>query len=177
MSSEGSPAKKAKTETVILKSAPVVELVKKEVIADVKAIQMQGGPQPCLAVVLVGERKDSQTYVRHKKKMCGEVGIKSVGIDLPDTATQAGILSAVKKLNEDPTVHGILVQLPLPAHVDTTEVLEAISPNKDVDGLTKASAGKLVLQGEAAGLIPCTPLGCLRFTHTDRQVGGQMKRN
>jgi len=150
------------SEPIILRS--VAEHVFKEIRAKVDLIQQQsGGTPPCLAVMLVGERKDSQAYVRNKKKACEECGIKSIGIDLPATASQEQIIQEVKKLSDDPSINGILVQLPLPKHVNHRAVLESITPLKDVDGLTGMNHGSLFIHGLEAGLVPCTPLGVMRL--------------
>lgn len=119
------------------------------------------GTVPTLAVILVGGRKDSQTYVNMKTKACAEVGIGAKQYDLPDTTTTEELLTLVASLNADPTINGILVQLPLPSHCSADRVIASLSPLKDVDGLTQSSAGALFLHGTSAPLIPCTPLGCL----------------
>jgi len=132
---------------------------------------------PGLAVILVGSRRDSQTYVRMKKKACEEVGIASFGYEYPDTATEDEILQRVKELNEDERVHGILVQLPLPSHMNESKVIESISPAKDVDGLHPLNTASLCSTGTHAGVerldwkdmssvpfhIPCTPQGCIEL--------------
>eukprot|EP00457_Paulinella_chromatophora_P011769 gb/GEZN01011929.1/.p1 GENE.gb/GEZN01011929.1/~~gb/GEZN01011929.1/.p1 ORF type:complete len:330 (+),score=34.28 gb/GEZN01011929.1/:31-1020(+) len=144
----------------VLKS--VAKRVKEELAEKIKTIPA-GRKPPCLAVILVGSRKDSETYVRSKKLACHAVGIKSLERNFPENATQEEVLSAVQELNRDPDVHGILVQLPLPKHMEQRPILEAISRLKDVDGLTKANHGDLFVHGTQADLIPCTPLGCLRM--------------
>ena len=115
--------------------------------------------KPGLAVVLVGEDPASKVYVANKAKQTVEVGMCSFEHRLPVDTTQEHLLALVRQLNDDPAVHGILVQLPLPKHLDTEAVIAAISPEKDVDGLTVVNAGRLASGAE--GLIPCTPLGCL----------------
>ena len=112
---------------------------------------------PGLAVVIVGERKDSQTYVRMKRKACAEVGIDDLGRDLPADASEAEVLAAVRELNADPRVDGILVQLPLPAHINEAAVLDAISQGKDADGLHPFNMGCLVQKGRTPAAYPCTP--------------------
>mgnify|MGYP003999228459 FL=1 len=114
---------------------------------------------PGLAVVLVGNDPASEIYVRNKNKMCGEAGIKSFEHKLPDETTQKELLTLIDGLNSDPAVNGILVQLPLPDHIDEQAVLAKIDPAKDVDGFHVFNAGKLATG--APGLVPCTPLGCL----------------
>lgn len=120
---------------------------------------------PGLAVVLVGSRRDSQTYVNMKKKACAAAGIFSIGYDLEDTVTEEELLATVDKLNRDPSIHGILIQLPLPNHIDQDKILHAVDPRKDVDGLHPVNVAKLILYTgearEAPFSIPCTPLGCL----------------
>ena len=115
--------------------------------------------KPGLAVVLVGEDPASKVYVANKARQTVEVGMCSFEHRLPVDTTQEHLLALVRQLNDDPAVHGILVQLPLPKHLDTEAVIAAISPEKDVDGLTVVNAGRLASGAE--GLIPCTPLGCL----------------
>jgi methylenetetrahydrofolate dehydrogenase (NADP+)/methenyltetrahydrofolate cyclohydrolase len=119
------------------------------------------GKQPGLAVVLVGDNPASQVYVRNKVKACEEAGIHSVLERYDATMTEAELLARVDALNNDPTIHGILVQLPLPKHIDDHKVIEAISPAKDVDGFHVASAGALMV-GEQ-GFKACTPYGCMKM--------------
>ena len=118
---------------------------------------------PGLATVLVGERKDSQAYVRSKKKACGEVGIVSFGHDLPADISQADLLAVVRDLNANPGVHGILVQLPLPDHIDDEEILGAISIEKDVDGFHPLNIGRLSMKRREPLFVPCTPHGCIEL--------------
>ncbi|MGP8026569.1 MAG: tetrahydrofolate dehydrogenase/cyclohydrolase catalytic domain-containing protein, partial [Acidocella sp.] len=126
-----------------------------EIAAEVAALPYKPG----LAVVLVGHDPASKVYVANKAKQTVEVGMNSFEHRLPADTTQEHLLALVRQLNDDPAVHGILVQLPLPKHLDTEAVIAAISPEKDVDGLTVVNAGRLASGAE--GLIPCTPLGCL----------------
>jgi methylenetetrahydrofolate dehydrogenase (NADP+)/methenyltetrahydrofolate cyclohydrolase len=119
------------------------------------------GVTPGLAVLLVGDNPASQVYVRNKVKACAESGLHSVlerhGADM----TEAALLARIDALNKDPSIHGILVQLPVPAHIDANKVIEAISPAKDVDGFHIASAGALMV-GQP-GFLPCTPYGCMKM--------------
>ena len=117
------------------------------------------GVEPTLAVILVGEDKASQTYVRAKEKACNEYGIKSVAHRLSENTTQAELLALINVLNLDDSIHGILVQLPLPKHIDTNTVLATIDPAKDVDGFHAVNVGKLV--SGLDGFVPCTPLGVM----------------
>jgi len=139
-----------------------------QVRADVKEytdkLVAEKGVRPGLAVILVGTRKDSQSYVRNKKKCAAEVDFHTVDVDLPDTVSQEDVLKEVEKLNADPAVHGILVQLPLPSHIDEPTVLKAIKVEKDADGFSAENIGNLCLKGGAPPLaIPCTPAGCIEL--------------
>jgi methylenetetrahydrofolate dehydrogenase (NADP+)/methenyltetrahydrofolate cyclohydrolase len=117
------------------------------------------GVKPGLAVVLVGENPASQVYVRNKVKACEEAGFHSVLEKYDATLSEADLLQRVHALNNDASIHGILVQLPLPDHIDAQAVINAIDPNKDVDGFHVLNAGRLAVGQD--GLVPCTPLGCL----------------
>ena len=126
----------------------------------VAALKAQG-LTPGLAVVLVGDNPASQVYVRNKVKACEDTGMHSVLEKYDASLTEAELLARVEALNNDPAIHGILVQLPLPAHIDAHKVIEAISPAKDVDGFHVASAGALMV-GQP-GFWPCTPYGCMKM--------------
>jgi methylenetetrahydrofolate dehydrogenase (NADP+) / methenyltetrahydrofolate cyclohydrolase len=126
----------------------------------VAALKAQG-LTPGLAVILVGDNPASQVYVRNKVKACEDTGMHSVLEQYDATMSEADLLARVEALNDDPTIHGILVQLPLPAHIDAHKVIEAISPAKDVDGFHVASAGALMV-GQP-GFWPCTPYGCMKM--------------
>ncbi len=128
------------------------------------------GIVPGLAVVLVGENPASQVYVRNKVKACQDNGLHSVLEQYPATLSEADLLARVDALNRDPAIHGILVQLPLPAHIDAQKVIEAISPDKDVDGFHVASAGALMV-GQP-GFWPCTPYGCMKMLES---IGYELK--
>jgi methylenetetrahydrofolate dehydrogenase (NADP+)/methenyltetrahydrofolate cyclohydrolase len=131
------------------------------------------GVQPGLAVVLVGEDPASQVYVRNKARQTLEAGMHSVEIRLPAETTQAEVLATVERLNADPRVHGILVQLPLPKQIDETAVINAIAPAKDVDGFHPLNAGLLATNGH--GVVPCTPLGCLLLLKSEiGDLGGRL---
>lgn len=119
------------------------------------------GVVPGLAVVLVGENPASQVYVRNKVKACEDNGLHSVLEKHPAELTEAALLARVDALNNDPSIHGILVQLPLPPHIDAQKVIEAIAPAKDVDGFHVASAGALMTG--SSGFWPCTPYGCMKM--------------
>lgn len=119
------------------------------------------GHKPGLAVLLVGDDPASQVYVRNKVKACEESGLHSLLERHPATLTEAALLARIEQLNADPAIHGILVQLPLPTHIDAHKVIETISPAKDVDGFHVASAGALMV-GQP-GFRPCTPYGCMKM--------------
>ena len=125
----------------------------------VSRLQRDHGLTPGLAVVLVGEDPASQVYVRNKGKQTLEAGMKSFEHKLPDTTSETELLGLIDQLNADPDVHGILVQLPLPDQIDSHAVINAINPDKDVDGFHLINVGRL--STGASGLVPCTPLGCL----------------
>ena len=131
-----------------------------EVTADVITLKTEG-IEPALAVVLVGDDPASHVYVRNKVLRAGEAGIRSLEYRLPAEASAAEVLALVAELNADASVHGILVQLPLPKHIDETAVLQAIDPAKDVDGFHSENVGGLS-QGRDV-LVPCTPAGCMRL--------------
>ena len=138
--------------------------VRKQVAADVAALKSAHGVTPGLAVVLVGEDPASQVYVRNKGKQTQECGMQSFEHRLPETTSEADILALVQQLNNDPAVHGILVQLPLPKHVDSNKILNTILPDKDVDGFHPVNVGRLSI-GERA-LVPCTPVGSIILAKT-----------
>jgi len=125
------------------------------------ALLSSRGLTPGLAVVLVGENPASQVYVRNKVKACADAGLHSVLERYPASMTEAELLARIDALNVDPSIHGILVQLPVPAHIDAHKVIEAIAPAKDVDGFHVSSAGALMV-GQP-GFWPCTPYGCMKM--------------
>lgn len=137
-------------------SSDIKEDLKKD-ITELKA----KGIEPCLAVVLVGENPASKKYVASKEKTCDELGIKSIAHRIPETATQSELMDIINALNNDPKVHGILVQLPLPKGLDEKQVMNAISREKDVDGFGPESLGRLLL--DEAGFLPCTPHGAIKM--------------
>ncbi|HOV06294.1 MAG TPA: bifunctional methylenetetrahydrofolate dehydrogenase/methenyltetrahydrofolate cyclohydrolase FolD [Anaerolineaceae bacterium] len=137
------------------------EQLRKEVAEGVQARLAMGKKRPGLATVLIGENPASQVYVKSKQKACAEVGIESFGFELPKEAGQAEAEKLVKKLNADPAVNGILVQLPLPSGYDEEAVLSAISIEKDVDGFHPLNIGRLAQKGRDPLFIPCTPEGVM----------------
>jgi len=134
--------------------------IKQELAPRVAALKA-GGVVPGLGTILVGDDPGSHSYVAGKHRDCAEVGIASIRIDLPETATQDEVESAVRRLNEDPNCTGFIVQLPLPEHLDMHRVLQMIDPDKDADGLHPANLGKLVLG--IPGPLPCTPRGIIEL--------------
>jgi methylenetetrahydrofolate dehydrogenase (NADP+)/methenyltetrahydrofolate cyclohydrolase len=132
----------------------------------------QGRAVPGLAVVFVGDNPASAVYVRNKRRACKHVGFRSRDFDLPATATQAELTALIDQLNADAEIHGILVQLPLPAHIDAPALINRIDPRKDVDGFHPENIGRLALRQR--GLRPCTSKGVMTLlAHTDRPVRGQ----
>jgi methylenetetrahydrofolate dehydrogenase (NADP+)/methenyltetrahydrofolate cyclohydrolase len=146
----------------IIDGKAIAARLRAEVAAGVKSLPSQ----PTLAVVLVGDDPASQVYVGSKVKMTQEVGMRSLEFRLPADTSEADLVARVDALSRDPDVDGILVQLPLPKHISEANVLAAIDPMKDVDGLTEASAGKLMLG--KPGLRPCTPVGCVILAKGER---------
>ena len=134
--------------------------VKERVAAGVKELK-EKGIEPCLAVIMVGENPASQVYVKGKVKDCAECGIKSLEIHLPAETKQEELLQKLDELADDAGVHGLLVQLPLPAHIDEKTVIEAIPPQKDVDGFTAVNVGRMMIGEEC--FLPCTPAGCMEM--------------
>jgi 5,10-methylene-tetrahydrofolate dehydrogenase/methenyl tetrahydrofolate cyclohydrolase len=147
----------------IIDGKAIAATIRGEIKAEVEAMKAQHGKVPGLATVLVGERRDSQTYVRMKKKACAEVGITSFGHDLLADTSQEELLKVVRDLNANPDVHGILVQLPLPDHIDEEEILGAIDLEKDVDGFHPINIGRLSMKRRDPLFAPCTPKGCIEL--------------
>jgi 5,10-methylene-tetrahydrofolate dehydrogenase/methenyl tetrahydrofolate cyclohydrolase len=139
----------------------IAEEIRQEIKLGVEKLVQSGGPRPGLATVLVGEDPASETYVRMKQKACKELGIDSFGHNLDAAASQEEVETLVKELNEDPKVHGILVQLPLPSGLDEEAILRAISIEKDVDGFHPINIGRLAMKGRDPLFVPCTPAGCI----------------
>lgn len=137
--------------------------IQAELTAEVAELKEKHGIVPGLATVLVGDNPASQTYVKMKRKRCAEVGIYSVGRELPADAPQEQVEALVRELNADPAIHGILVQLPLPGHLDEEAVLNTISLHKDVDGFHPVNIGRLAMKGREALFAPCTPAGCIEL--------------
>jgi len=145
----------------IIDGKAIAAEIREGIARDVEKLVASGGPRPGLATVLVGENPASQTYVRMKRKACDELGIDSYGYELDATASQEEVETLVKDLNADPKIHGILVQLPLPAGLDEEAILRAISIEKDVDGFHPINIGRLAQKGREPLFVPCTPDGCI----------------
>jgi len=141
----------------------IAAAIHNEIKLEVEAMKARTGKVPGLATVLVGARKDSQTYVKMKKKACAKVGMTSFGHDLPGDISPGELLAVVRELNANPEVHGILVQLPLPGHIDEEDILGAISLEKDVDGLHPINIGRLSMKRREPLFVPCTPKGCIEL--------------
>ena len=146
---------------VIIDGKQVAKDIRAELEAQVRQLKAEKGIVPGLAVVLVGQDPASQSYVTAKEKACAEIGIYSDDNRLPAETSEAELLALISKLNSDPKIHGILVQLPLPKHIDESRVILAIAPEKDVDGFHPVSVGKMVI-GEKT-FLPCTPHGVLQL--------------
>eukprot|EP00850_Spirogloea_muscicola_P002478 SM000009S23607 [mRNA] locus=s9:1058276:1060686:- [translate_table: standard] len=147
----------------IIDGKAIAEEIRAEIAEEVEAMRAAVGKVPGLAVVLVGTRKDSETYVRSKRKACAMAGIASFGVDLPEDASEDEVLAAVEGFNADPAVHGVLVQLPLPKHMSEERIVGAVSLEKDVDGFHPVNIGRLAMTGRQPRFLPCTPKGCLEL--------------
>lgn len=139
--------------------------IREEIGVEISKMKDAIGIVPGLAVILVGDRKDSATYVRNKKKACDSVGITSYEVCLPENSTEQEVLDSITKFNEDPSVHGILVQLPLPSHMNEEKILNAVGIEKDVDGFHPLNIGRLAMRGREPLFVPCTPKGCIELLH------------
>ena len=133
--------------------------IRAEIAKEVAAFKAQSGVTPGLSVIIVGNNPASLVYVRNKAKACAEVGINSIEIALPEDVTEAEVLDRIAALNADPAVHGILVQLPLPAHIDQERVINSISPRKDVDAFHPENVGRIMIGNY--DMLPCTPAGVM----------------
>jgi methylenetetrahydrofolate dehydrogenase (NADP+)/methenyltetrahydrofolate cyclohydrolase len=150
-------------DTIIIKGKEIAEGILNDLAEEVKNLPSA----PCLAVVLVGENPASMIYVRNKIKKCALTGIESKLFALPAETTEKELEDLVKTLSEDKNYHGILVQLPLPEHINEQKIIAAVSPEKDVDGFTPVNIGRLALKQDC--LMPCTPLGCITLLKTVKE--------
>ena len=156
-----SPLSATKMSAQIIDGKATAAALRKDLAIQTAQLVSAGSPAPGLAVILVGSDAASEVYVRNKRKACAEVGFNSRAIDLPVETTESALLILITELNEDNSVDGILVQLPLPAHIDAAKVISAISPEKDVDGFHPHNIGLLVQR--LPGLRPCTPKGIMHL--------------
>ncbi len=151
------------TQTTIIDGKKIAAQLRADIARQVASLPKKPG----LAVILVGDDPASHVYVGNKVKACQEVGIESHEHRMPASATQRDVRHVIQNLNANPDVHGILLQLPLPDHLDADTLIQTIAPEKDVDGLTYINQGKLVA-GDKTGLVPCTPQGSLHLIRTVR---------
>lgn len=145
----------------LIEGRSIAEKVYADLRIEIAALKASGRT-PGLAVVLVGDNPASRAYVRSKDRMCRDLGLYSVKLELPAETTQAELLARVEELNRDPAIHGILVQSPPPKQIDEAAIVRALDPEKDVDGFHPMNVAKLAL-GDESGFVPCTPLGCQRL--------------
>lgn len=145
----------------IIDGKVLAQQLRDDVAVEVAKLAQAGLPRPGLATVLVGDNPASRVYVSSKQKACAEAGIESFGHNLPATSTQEEVEELVRELNADPRVNGILVQLPLPSHLDEEAVLRSINIEKDVDGFHPINIGRLAQKGRDPLFVPCTPYGCI----------------
>lgn len=157
--------------TQIIDGKKISAEIKDELKQEVAAMKAEG-KEIALAVIQVGEDPASSVYVRNKKKACEYIGITSVSYEIPEDSTQQELLDLVKKCNKDPKINGILVQLPLPPHMDEDAVIHAIDPKKDVDGFHPVSVGNMVIGND--GFLPCTPAGIIELLkRSGVEIGGK----
>lgn len=145
----------------ILDGKAIAAQIEQEIRAELDELRDKHGITPGLAVVLVGENPASEVYVRNKEKKCGDLGIRSIVKRLPESATEQEVIDAVRQLNEDESVHGIIVQLPLPKHIDPEVVISHIDPDKDVDGFHPVNVGWMFIGRNR--FVPCTPAGIIEI--------------
>ena len=157
-----------KRDTVVIDGMALANELRERLASEVSALIAEGHRAPRLAVVLVGDNPASASYIKGKRRACARIGMDSVEEDLPASATEADVLASIERLNADPGIDGILVQLPLPKQIRTSAITEATSLEKDVDGLHTQNAGRLM--AGLPGLRPCTPLGILEVLGRHRVV-------
>ncbi|KAJ4820863.1 Bifunctional protein FolD [Rhynchospora pubera] len=147
----------------IIDGKAIAQSIRDGLATEVKSLLSDHNLVPGLPVVIVGTNKDSQTYVSTKRKACAEAGIRSIDVDFPESISESELVKQVHQLNANPDVHGILIQLPLPKHINEERVLGEISIEKDVDGFHPLNIGKLAMKGREPLFVPCTPKGCLEL--------------
>lgn len=159
---------------LLIDGKSIAEEIRAEIASEVRRMKESIGKVPGLAVILVGQRRDSQSYVRNKIKACEEAGIKSLLTELPDDCKDHEVLNALSCFEDDPSVHGILVQLPLPKHLNEEKILNSLSLQKDVDGFHPLNMGSLAMKGKEPLFIPCTPKGCIELLlRSDVEIMGK----
>uniref|UniRef100_A0A1D1Y8X6 Bifunctional protein FolD n=1 Tax=Anthurium amnicola TaxID=1678845 RepID=A0A1D1Y8X6_9ARAE len=158
-------AMRTDTSAKLIDGKAVAKQIRDEIAAEISRMKEAIGVAPGLAVILVGSRKDSQTYVRNKQKACEAVGITSHEVHLPEDCTEEEVIKHISCFNNDPSVHGILVQLPLPRHMNEEKILNTVCIEKDVDGFHPLNIGRLAMQGREPLFVPCTPKGCMELLH------------
>ncbi|KAG0455484.1 hypothetical protein HPP92_024502 [Vanilla planifolia] len=159
----------------IIDGKSIAKKIRDEIAGEIVSIKDSTGIVPGLAVILVGSRKDSQTYVRNKKKACDAVGIASYEVNLPEDCKEEEVIKHISEFNSNPAIHGILVQLPLPRQMNEEKILNAVSIEKDVDGFHPLNIGRLAMQGRDPLFVPCTPKGCMELLH-QYEIGIKGKR-
>ncbi|GAA0155476.1 metabolite interconversion enzyme [Lithospermum erythrorhizon] len=147
----------------VLRGKIIAEDIRSKVASEIRQMKESVGEVPGLAAILVGQRPVSQSYLRNKRITCEEVGMKFELTQLPENCTTEQVCNAVSYFNEDPSIHGILVQLPLPKHLDEVKILDEVCLDKDVDGFHPLNIGSLALCGKEPLFIPCTPKGCVEL--------------
>ncbi|KAL5994842.1 Bifunctional protein FolD 4, chloroplastic [Asimina triloba] len=153
------------TSATVIDGKSISKQIRDEIASEISRMKDAIGVVPGLAVILVGSRKDSQTYVRNKKKACEDVGITSYEVNLPEDCTEEDVLESISGFNGDHSCHGILVQLPLPKHMNEEKILNAVSIEKDIDGFHPLNIGRLAMRGREPLFVPCTPKGCIELLH------------
>ncbi|KAK3010408.1 hypothetical protein RJ639_012895 [Escallonia herrerae] len=156
----------------VIDGKKVAKEIRDEIATEISKMKDAIGVVPGLAVILVGDRKDSATYVHNKKKACESVGITSYEVRLSEDSTEQEVIKHITCFNNDPSVHGILVQLPLPSHMNEQNVLDAVCIEKDVDGFNPLNSGRLAMRGIEPLFVPCTPKGCIELL---RRYGIEIK--
>ena len=149
-------------DTRIIDGEAIARRIREKLKEKCAALKRRHGLVPGLAILLIGDDAASHIYVRNKLRKCAEVGFQSFLHEFSATAEQTTVIAEIKRLNEDPSVHGIIIQLPLPQHLNPQDITESLDPHKDVDGLHSQNQLSLYAQ-KAQGFVPCTPLGCLRL--------------
>lgn len=156
----------------IINGKLVSKNIREELTSDIADFKASFGVTPGLAVIMVGDNPASAVYVRNKHRACGEVGIKSYQIELPENTSEEELLSRIDELNGDENVHGILVQLPLPKHINEEKVINRISPDKDVDAFHPVNVGKIMIGNYS--FLPCTPAGIMELlAHYNVDISGK----